>query len=177
MPSRSPPGPRSRNWFQIAADEGIDGPLRHTLAQGSVVTGCVGPVCADAAVAEGVDRGVLVIPRQPDLERLVAAVAERLSSLVIRGPAGGMELVVSGSAATIAGTEVSLTPAEARLLAALARLPNSPVSTEDLLRAVWDGQAHDPHLVELMIARLRRRLGAHGDAIAEMGPRGYSLRI
>jgi hypothetical protein len=31
--------------------------------------------------------------------------------------------------------------------------------------------------VELMIARLRRRLGAHGDAIAELGPRGYSLRI
>ena len=169
--------PAVLNWFQIAADEGIDGPLRQILAQGSVVTGCVGPVCADAAVAEGVDRGVLVIPGQPDLQQLVSAVAERLSSLVIRGPAGGKEIVVSGSAATIAGTEVSLTPAEARLLAALARLPNAPVSKEDLLQAVWDGQAHDPHLVELMIARLRRRLGAHGDAIAEMGPRGYTLRI
>ena len=36
MPSRSPPGPRLLNWFQIAADEGIDGPLRQVLAQGSV---------------------------------------------------------------------------------------------------------------------------------------------
>jgi uroporphyrinogen-III synthase len=169
--------PAVLNWFQIAAEEGIDGPLRQTLARGAVVTGCVGPVCAEAAVAEGVDRRVLVIPTRPELERLVAAVADRLSSLVIRGAAGGQQLVVSGSAATIGGTEVSLTPAEARLLAALARLPNAAVSKEDLLHAVWEGQAHDPHLVELMVARLRRRLGVHGNVIAEIGPRGYTLRI
>jgi uroporphyrinogen-III synthase len=170
-------GPAVLNWFRIAADEGIDGPLRQILALGTVVTGCVGPVCADAAVAEGVERAVLVVPAQPDLERLVAAVADRLSGLVIRGVAGGKELLVSGAAATIGGKEVLLTPAEARLLAALARLPNATVSKQDLLHSVWEGQAHDPHLVELMIARLRRRLGVHGDVIAEIGPRGYTLRL
>jgi uroporphyrinogen-III synthase len=169
--------PAVLNWFRVAADEGIDGPLRQTLDRGGVVTGCVGPVCADAVVAEGVDRSVLVVPSEARLERLVKAVAEGLSSRVIRAVAGGRELVVAGAVARIGGVEVALTPVEARLLAALARLPNVTVSKEDLLRAVWEGQAHDPHLVELMMARLRRRLGAHAEAIADMAPRGYALRI
>jgi DNA-binding response OmpR family regulator len=41
---------------------------------------------------------------------------------------------------------------------------------------VWRDETNDPHLVEVTVARLRRRLGPHGVAVASVHRRGYTLR-
>jgi DNA-binding response OmpR family regulator len=69
-----------------------------------------------------------------------------------------------------------LTDTEARLLAQLAAQPDVVRTKGELLASVWGDQHADPHLVEVAIARLRRRLGRHGAAIASVHRRGYVLR-
>jgi uroporphyrinogen-III synthase len=170
--------PAVRNWFALATREGIQEPLRQALASGGVVVGCVGVVCAQAAVDEGIDVERLVVPASPRLVTLVEAIGEQLLTRVVRTGhhVGEAEVVITGTVATIDGVAFSLTPTEARLLAALASRPNTVVSPEDLLQSVWDGSAHDPHLVEVVVARLRRALGDHGQAITSVPRRGYALR-
>ena len=49
------------------------------------------------------------------------------------------------------------------------------LSKGELLAGVWpDGDA-DQHAVEVAIARLRRRLGAHGHLLETVFRRGYRL--
>jgi uroporphyrinogen-III synthase len=73
-------GPAVRNWLTIAADEGMADELRRALTDGSVVVGCVGPVCADAARSEGLQSPHLVQPDSARIGPLVRAVTERLTS-------------------------------------------------------------------------------------------------
>lgn len=169
-------GPAVRNWMAIAADAGIDDDLRVALNGGGVVLGCVGPVCAEAVVACGIDPARLVLPGVSRLGPLVRAVADALAARVITVDVGGSRLVVTGTVATIEGEEVSLSDTEARLLATLARRPNIVFTKEHLLRDVWGSETDDPHAVEVGIARLRRRLGSHGRAVASVHRRGYTLR-
>lgn len=72
-------GTAARNLLAIAVDDDLDGALRARLNDGSVVVGCVGPVCADGAVAAGLDRESLVVPDAFRLGPLVRAVASRLA--------------------------------------------------------------------------------------------------
>ncbi|MBO0693112.1 MAG: uroporphyrinogen-III synthase [Acidimicrobiaceae bacterium] len=169
-------GPAVRNWLTIAAEAGIDDDLRHVLTSGRVIVGCVGPVCADTARSVGIDSEHMVLPAAWRLGPLVRAVADRLAERAITVPLGGAKLVVTGTVATVAGEAVCLTDTEARLLATLAGRPNSVFTKEHLLRAVWDNETEDPHAVEVGIARLRRRLGVHGRAVASVHRRGYTLR-
>jgi DNA-binding response OmpR family regulator len=76
----------------------------------------------------------------------------------------------------IDGEAIAITDIEARLLAALAARPGAVHAKADLLRDVWGDATADPHVVEVAVARLRRRLGPHGRAIASMHRRGYVLR-
>jgi DNA-binding response OmpR family regulator len=135
-------------------------------------------VCAQAAVDEGIDVERLVVAARPRLVTLVEAVGDQLVTRVVRAgqDSGDAEIVITGTLATIDGEAFALTPTEARLLAALASRPNTIVSPEELLQSVWDGSAHDHHLIEVVIARLRRRLGDHGWVIASVPRRGYTLR-
>jgi uroporphyrinogen-III synthase len=68
--------PAVHNLFVIAARAGRADDLRRSL-NGSVVAGCVGPVCAEGAREEGVESPV--VPRQSRLVPLVRAVTDRLS--------------------------------------------------------------------------------------------------
>jgi uroporphyrinogen-III synthase len=170
--------PALQIWFGIAAEEGIADPLRACLSAGQVIIGCIGPVCAEAVTAEGVTSDQVVVPASHHTGDLAQAVCDRLGTRVIRTrqPNGeaGVELV--GTVATIGGQSYQLSPAEARLLGALVGSPNAVLTPTELLVSVWEGAAKDPQLVEMVVARLRRRLGANAHLIAAVPRRGYSLR-
>lgn len=169
-------GPAVRNLMYIAARHGLDGDLRKALTEGRVVVGCVGPVCADVATAEGLLSPHLVQPDAYRLGPLVRAVAERLVERRVTVPLGPAVMVLAGTSVTVGDDRLVLTDTEARLLATLAGRPNAVFTKEHLLRAVWGGEVTDPHTVEVGIARLRKRLGRHGSAIRSIHRRGYTLR-
>jgi uroporphyrinogen-III synthase len=165
-------GPAIRTWFALAAGAGLDGALRAKLASGMVVVGCVGPVCAEVAADEGIGDGDLVVPRTSRLGPLVRAVGERL---LARARHVG-DLVITGTVVHAAGRRVELSDTEARILASLAERPGAVVSKAELLRDVWADEGADPHLVEVAVGRLRRRLGVQGTAVTAVPRRGYVLR-
>ena len=165
-----------RNWLAIAAEHDLEDPLREALTDGRAVVGCVGPVCAEVAVANGLDSPHLVVPAKFRIGPLVRAVADRLAERIVRVTLGGATVAIAGTGGTIDGEPFTMTDTEARLLAELAARPNVVRAKSDLLAAVWGDQGADPHLVEVAIARVRRRLGRHGAAIASVHRRGYVLR-
>ncbi|QQS09102.1 MAG: response regulator [Phycisphaerales bacterium] len=62
---------------------------------------------------------------------------------------------------TLATEPVGLTPLEFKLLAELAKHPGRVLTHQTLLVAVWGpGRAHEPHLVRVHMANLRRKLEA-----------------
>ena len=168
--------PAVRNWLAIAAEADLHEPLRRALVEGGVVVGCVGPVCAEAAVAAGLHSEHLVVPPAARLGPLVRAVTDRLIERTVVGRLEGAEIALTGTVATIAGQAFELTETEARLLGALAAHPGIVVSKADLLRTVWGDEAADAHVVEVTVARLRRRLGPYGASLASVHRRGYVLR-
>jgi uroporphyrinogen-III synthase len=169
-------GPAVRNLMVIAARHGSDGEMRQALTDGSVVVGCVGPVCADAAAAEGLLSPHLVQPDAYRLGPLVRAVSERLAERRVTVQLGPALMVLAGTSVSVGGDQLLLTDTEARLLATLAGRPNAVFTKEYLLRTVWGGDVTDPHTVEVGIARLRKRLGRHGGAVRSIHRRGYTLR-
>jgi uroporphyrinogen-III synthase len=169
-------GPQVRNWLAIAAEHDLEVALREALAAGDVVVGCVGPVCADAVAAEGVGQEQLVVPAISRLGPLVRAVADALATRTATVRLGRAELQLSGTVVRVGDWRAELTDTEARLLATLAARPGTVMAKEELLRSVWGVAAGDTHVVEVTVGRLRRRLGAHGDAIAAVPKRGYALR-
>lgn len=168
-------GPQVRNWFAMCEEEDLDVALREALSAGDVVVGCVGPVCADAAVACGLPADGLVVPGVFRLGPLVRAIAERLVARTARVPLPQCELVLAGTVATFGDERVQLTDTEARVLATLAARPGAVVGKQELLRLVWGDGDGDPHVVEVAVARLRRRLGVHSAAVAVVPRRGYRL--
>ena len=169
-------GPAIRNWLAIADASGIGAPLRAALSDGSVVVGCVGPVCADTAAAEGLASEHLVVPRTWRLGPLVRAVSERLMERTVRLDVGGRQLSIAGNLVTIDDDPVLFTDTEAQVLTLLANRPNVVHAKADLLRAVWRDAGADPHVVEVAVARLRRRMGPLGGSIASVYRRGYTLK-
>lgn len=75
-----------------------------------------------------------------------------------------------------AGVEVPLTGKERELLRLLLGNPGRVFSRERILNAVW-GVNEDPltNVVDVYIARLRRKLGASGDMIETVRGAGYRL--
>jgi uroporphyrinogen-III synthase len=165
-------GPAITSWFELATAAGLDDALRGRLASGSVVVGCVGPICAEVAEASGFGDGDLVIPRTSRLGPLVRSVTERLLQ---RARHVG-DLVITGTVVQSGDRRIEMSDTEARILASLAERPGAVVAKADLLREVWGDPDGDPHLVEVAVGRLRRRLGPDGRAIEAIPRRGYVLR-
>lgn len=69
--------PAVHHLFRIAEDEGEGDPLRSAFA-GGLLAACVGPVCAEAAVEEGIERPVWPEPNR--LTMLVRQVTELLAA-------------------------------------------------------------------------------------------------
>ena len=165
--------PAVRNFFAIADDAELGEQLRRTLAAPFIVA-CVGPVCAEAARAEGVEHPV--VPDRARLGPMIRALTEALVAgeqpIVLDGTA----MVLRGNAVVTGDTHVSLSDREAALLRVLLEGNGTVCSKAALLEAVWGDANADPHLVEVMVGRLRRRLGAAGAAIVSVPRRGYTLR-
>jgi uroporphyrinogen-III synthase len=164
--------PAVRNLFDIAGASADD--LRAAM-NGPVIAACVGPACAEAARAVGIDD-----PLAPSVGRLglmVRALSERLEQTrdVIELADATVEL--QGHAALVGAEHVQLTRREAGVLAALAAEPGAVVSPTTLLRTVWAGAADDEHVVGVTVGRLRRKLGDAGASVRTVPRRGYRLDV
>ncbi len=162
--------PAVRNLVLIAEEHDLLEPLR-TALQGSVAVACVGPVCAAAAVELGVSSPA--VPSKFRLGPMVRELARVLDAQVRCFRCGEHELVVRGSVVDVDGERVTLADREAGLLHVLISRPGVPRTKTELLHEVWGDRLTDAHVVEVTIARLRRRLGPCSDAIVAMPRRGY----
>ncbi|MCU1367570.1 MAG: hypothetical protein JWL72_1354 [Ilumatobacteraceae bacterium] len=168
-------GPAARNWMAMTEERDLAEPLREALTSGRVVVGCIGPVCAESLILEGIGAAHFVTPDAWRLGPLVRSVADALTERVVHIDVRGAHLTLAGNHVDIDGSSVTLTDIEARLLARLSTRPDIVHTKTELLRAVWDNQGGDPHAVEVAIGRLRGRLGDVGSAIASVHRRGYML--
>jgi uroporphyrinogen-III synthase len=162
------------NLFSIAAEAGGDelvGSVRSALL-GPVLPVCVGPVSAARLAAHGVDRPVH--PARWRLGPMVRCLAEALAPRRRVVPLAGGDAIVQGTSVAVGTEVVSLSRREAQLLTALADAGGAVVAKERLVRAVWE-PGTDPHVVEVTVARLRRRLGPAGGALQTVPRRGYRL--
>ncbi|MDQ1357178.1 MAG: uroporphyrinogen-III synthase [Acidimicrobiaceae bacterium] len=164
--------PAVHNLFAMAEAPGDADLLRQAL-NGPVTAACVGPVCAEGARQEGVDD-----PLTPSVGRLgllVRALGDHLSQRRRVYRLGGHEVVVQGGAIELDGAVDQLAPKERAILDLLARKPGAVVGRETFLTRVWGCPDTDPHLLEVAIGRLRRRLGPAGVALQAIAGRGYRL--
>lgn len=162
------------NLFAIAAEVGgpdlVDG-VRAALC-GPVVPVCVGPVSAARLAEHGVARPVH--PGRFRLGPMVRRVEEELAPRRRVVPLGAGTAVVQGTAVAVGDEVVSLSRREAQVLGALVDAGGAVVAKERLARTVWE-PGTDPHVVEVTVARLRRRLGPVGAALQTVPRRGYRL--
>jgi two-component system alkaline phosphatase synthesis response regulator PhoP len=84
-------------------------------------------------------------------DRAVASAANHLT-------AAGIDMDLDAKRVWVDGTEVQLTPTEFKLLQTLMANHGKVVSTEELLKAAWDYEGNDTHLVEVHIGNLRSKI-------------------
>ena len=110
----------------------------------------------------------------------------RLRSLVRRGApvrpavltAGGLTLDPASHRASLAGTELALTPREFSLLQFLLRRKGEAVSKREILDSVWDIHYEgDPNIVEVYIGYLRKKLEKPGAVQPIETVRGVGYRL
>jgi uroporphyrinogen-III synthase len=162
------------NLFAIAADTGGEAlvtAVRDAL-RGPVLPVCVGPVSAARLARHGVDRPVH--PARWRLGPMVRCLAETLATRRRVVVLGGVAAIVQGTSVAVGTDVVGLSRREAQLLAALVDADGAVVGKDRLVRTVWE-PGTDPHVVEVTVARLRRRLGPAGDALQTVPRRGYRL--
>jgi uroporphyrinogen-III synthase len=167
-------GPAVRNLLALAGDEGLAEPLLQAFA-GPVAAVCVGPVCAATARRHGIDPRVT--PARARLGPMIRALGQELEARITTVSVEGLEVVVRGTTVQAGGEQVELATREVQLLRALAIRPGAVVAKGELLSRVWGPATTDPHLVEVTVARLRRRLDPVRIAVATVPRRGYRLAL
>ena len=100
------------------------------------------------------------------VERLLAKIEQLLATDPTNEPAvlchGGLQLDVRACRAHVGGYWVDLSARECALAAMFLRHPGETLSREVLHRHVWgDEEAHTWNLVDVYVANLRQKLGAH----------------
>jgi uroporphyrinogen-III synthase len=166
--------PAVEAFFRFAADRHRTDVLLHAL-NGSVTVACVGPVCADAARAVGVQAPVE--PRPARLGAMVRALTERLRRRHVVLDAAGHVVEAQGSTLVIDGVPTRLGDPEGLLLETLANADGRVVDHRTLMHAAWPLSAPDAHRLEAAVARLRRRLGTAAPALTTVRRRGYRLDV
>jgi uroporphyrinogen-III synthase len=172
--------PAVRNLLDVADSDGRAGALIEVLNR-EMVVGCVGPVCAAAALEEG-----LVAPVVPEHWRLGSLVKTVGAALGARrrhlrahpgsGPAdtgrgGEFDVVVQGSLLVVDGVEGHLDVPERGLARILAEAPGEWVS--DVTLATRLGAAvSTPTGLAAAVARFRAQLGSAAPSVVE-GRQGY----
>lgn len=165
--------PAVHNLFAIAGNAGLADDLRQACNDRVVAT-CIGPVCAEGALEEGI-----TAPLAPDLGRLGLMVRSLSNHLQARRRTyrrGDTDVTVQGSMVLAGAEKALLSPKERLVFEALAAAPaGAVVSRAALLEHAWGSAAADPHVLEVTVGRLRRRLGPFGAAVAVVPGRGYRL--
>jgi uroporphyrinogen-III synthase len=162
--------PAVRNFLSIADEVDLLDALVAALND-SIVVACVGPVCAGAATALGLDR--LVVPEKARLGPLIREMAETLTAGSVAFEVEGHRLSLRGSTITVDDVPTVLSARERGVLRLLVARSGSIVSKADLLRLVWGDADGDTHVVEVTMSRLRTRLGAAAGCIISIPRRGY----
>ncbi|MFI6638179.1 uroporphyrinogen-III synthase [Streptomyces sp. NPDC050504] len=163
-------------------DAALHGDVLARLREGSVLTVCVGPVCARPLQELGV---ATVWPERGRLGAMVRTLTETLPGRHRRELRfGGRVLALQGSALLVDEEVLWLPPVSAAVLHALAQRPGWVLSRAELLRRVWAGRAGDgagartdEHAVEAAVARLRAALGPYAGLIRTVPKRGYRLEV
>ncbi len=164
--------PAVRNLFLIACEYGCDAVLLKAL-NSTVTAMTVGPVCAAAAVDLGIKEPL--VPDRFRIGPMIRTLTEALSTSDQRTSIGGVPTTITGTEVRIGMDVVSLSSREAALLGALLKAAPKLVSRTELLAQVWTPDT-DPHVIEVTVGRLRRRLGVVGAAIVAVPKRGYLVR-
>lgn len=117
----------------------------------------------------------------------VDVLAARVQALLRRNERRPQQLLVAGAlqldpwkrSVTRGGVALTLTAREFRILESLMRAPGAVVSREELMEQAW-GEREEPmsNTIDVLIARLRRKLEAAGerDAIETVRGLGYRLK-
>jgi len=163
------------NFFTLASDAGVQAEAVEAFNRGAVSVAAVGPVTGARLRAFGVRFGLE--PRTPSLgamvQELALSFAGRNESLQL----GGHPVTIQGRLVSVDGEELAvLTDRERAVLEVLAARRGGVVSKRALMTEVW-GEAGDEHVVEVTVARLRRRLGRAGQSIETVVRRGYRLAV
>jgi uroporphyrinogen-III synthase len=164
--------PAVRNLFALADRSGRRADLLAAL-DGPVVATCVGPVCAEAASAVGIERAVT--PKRARLGTMVQSLAAELGARARQLVLLGTDVTLQGGLAMVGADSVRLSDRERGVLHALADAGGAVVPKRTLLRDVWREPDGDEHVVEMTVSRLRRRLGHAGLAVETVPRRGYRL--
>ena len=162
--------PALRNLITLAEEHGRLPQLVDAL-NSDVVSACVGPVCAQAAKAEGINEAV--VPDRWRLGPMIRALSDHLSTSSRRFHVNGVNLELRGSVLVLDGQRVPVSPRERALLGELLNRAGTVVSKADLLTRVWGDSATDEHSVEVTVARLRQRLGPAAVLVRAVPRRGY----
>jgi len=162
--------PQIENLFEIAGLAGLTEELVSALST-DVAVFCVGPVCAGGFADTPTVRPF--VPERHRLGSMVQQITRYFEGRAGQLTLGGHTVWLQGKLAVVAGAEIRLTDRERAVLAALLEHPGAVVSKRDLLRRVWHGAESDEHLVEVTVARLRKRLGPAGSGIETVMRRGY----
>jgi uroporphyrinogen-III synthase len=170
-------GPAVENLLELGRERDLEVAVRDAL-NGRVLAAVIGPYCAAVARHFGLDD--IVEPVAARLGSMVRTLTEQLSGQrrVVR--AGGRTMTVQGRAVEMRESDghertVWLTTRERWLLDGLLRRRGAVVSRAELGRLVW-GTAGADHLLDVTVARLRRRLGSLGAVVETVPKRGYRVR-
>ena len=106
---------------------------------------------------------------------MLSTLIEALEATSTHTTLGGVPVALSGSTVFVDGTAVGLSRRESELLRALLRRSPGFVTKRDLHQRIWGG-AGDDHVVEVTVARLRRKLGSPGAGIVSVPRRGYAVK-
>ncbi len=163
------------NLFLLAERAGRGLQVRGAFGAGAVTAVAVGPITAAELCRRGVPDPV--VPASPRLGAMVQALAaafdERQREVRVRGH----RLRIRGRLVWLDDVELaSLTDRERAVLQVLADRGGGVVSKRSLMLDVW-GDGGGDHVVEVTVARLRRRLGPVGDSIETVMRRGYRLAV
>ena len=90
---------------------------------------------------------------------------------------GNLRVDLAAMSVTLGGEPVELTPREREILVLFLRRPGQVLSRERILNSAWGSQS-DPltNVVDVLVARLRKKLGPHGASIETVRGLGYRFR-
>lgn len=131
---------------------------------------------------DGLDAGAddyLVKPFYVDelLARVRSVVRRKGTRSAARVVEGAVMLDGAARSVSVAGRAIALSAREYALLDHLLRNAGIALAREDIEERVWGNAfAASSNVLEVMIGRLRRKLGAHAGAIETMRGHGYRFR-